>query len=483
MKNIDHLRSDFLSSVVVFLVALPLCLGISIASGTPPIYGLISGIIGGIIIGYFGGAPLQVSGPAAGLAVMVYDFIQSYGLGSLAALGIIVGTFQLIIFIFKLADYFKAISPSLIKGLLGGIGLLILTSQIYVAMDIAPVGNGLENIINMPETFFSYIIETDSGRNSLIIAVITLLTIIVWGTKGGKAAQIIPPPLLAVIVATASAHTLGFNIKFITLPDNILSELNYVNTSSFNFITPLAFLKMLGIAFVATAETLLSTTAIDRLSKSQSNYNKEMLGQGIGNFIAGLFGALPITGVIVRSSANLHAGAKTKWSSILHGCWLLIMVFIFSKVLHYIPMSALAGILIFTGWKLLEVKSIPYLIKKSKSEAIIYFTTLILIVAIDLLTGVVVGFIFSIALLAKKSKDLIVETNSKENKFTLKLSGEASFMQIPRMSIVFSQIKTEKQVDINTTALTSKDWAFEENINQKIIELKARGIKASLISS
>jgi len=482
MKKNNQFQADFLSSIVVFLVALPLCLGISIASGTPPIYGLISGIIGGIIIGYFGGAPLQVSGPAAGLAVMVYEFIQSYGIGSLAALGVVVGIFQVLIFVFKLADYFKAISPSLIKGLLGGIGLLILTSQVYVAFDTGPVGNGLENIIKMPESFISYIVETGSGRNALIIAVITLLTIIIWGAKGGKAAQIVPPPLLAVIVATGSAHLLGYNVKFITLPENILGGLNYVNAKSFSFMTPIAFLKMLGIAFVATAETLLSTSAIDRLSKSQSNYNKEMLGQGIGNFIAGLFGALPITGVIVRSSANIHAGAKTKWSAIFHGIWLLIMVFIFSNILQYIPMSALAGILIFTGWKLLDIKSIPALVKKSKSEAIIYFVTLSLIVSVDLLTGVVVGFIFSIALLAKRSKKLKVETVTKENKFTLKLSGEASFMQIPRMSLVFAEIEKENHVVINTQDLTSKDWAFEENINQKLMELEARGIKTNLVT-
>ena len=145
-------------------------------------------------------------------------------------------------------------------------------------------------------------------------------------------------------------------------------------------------------------------------------------------------------------------------------------------------MSALAGILIFTGWKLLDIKSIPALVKKSKSEAIIYFVTLSLIVSVDLLTGVVVGFIFSIALLAKRSKKLKVETVTKENKFTLKLSGEASFMQIPRMSLVFAEIEKENHVVINTQDLTSKDWAFEENINQKLMELEARGIKTNLVT-
>ncbi len=481
MKKKSNIQADFLSSIVVFLVALPLCLGISIASGTPPIYGLISGIIGGIIIGFLGGAPLQVSGPAAGLAVMVYEFIASYGIESLAALGIVVGIFQLSIFIFKLADYFKAISPSLIKGLLGGIGLLILTSQVYVALDTSPVGGGLDNILKIPESIVSYVFTTGEGRNSSVIAVITLLSIIIWGKFGGKASKIIPPPLFAVIVATLSAMGLGFQIKFVSLPANIMSELNLVNGGSFNFITPIAILKMLGIAFVATAETLLSTSAIDRLSKGQSNYNKEMMGQGIGNFVAGIFGALPITGVIVRSSANIHAGAKTKWSAILHGFWLVIMVFVFSNILQYIPMSALAGILIFTGWRLLDVGSIPALIKKSKTEAAVYFVTLALIVSVDLLTGVVIGFIASLFLIAKLPKKFQAETKSDENEMTVNLSGEASFLQIPGFSKLFRELGGTKQITINTKGLTSKDWAFEENLEQKAMELETSGIKTKII--
>ncbi len=483
MKNKSTIQADFLSSIVVFLVALPLCMGISIASGTPPIYGLISGIIGGIVIGTIGGAPLQVSGPAAGLAVMVYDFIENYGLESLAALGIVVGIFQFLIFVFKLADYFKAISPSLIKGLLGGIGLLILTSQVYVAFDSGPVGSGLDNIIKMPQTFMAYIIHSGEGRNSFLIAMITLVTIIVWGKKGGKAAQIVPPPLLAVIVSTAVAAIIGFDIKFVSLPKDIISELNYINKNSFNFVNPIALLKMIGIAFVASAETLLSTSAIDRISKGQSNYNKEMLGQGLGNFIAGIFGALPITGVIVRSSANVHAGAKTKYSAILHGVWLLIMVFIFSNILQYIPMSALAGILIFTGWRLLDVQGIPALIKKSRAETVIYFVTLTLIVAVDLLTGVVIGFIFSLGLLAKRTKKLKVDFEAKEDNFTLNLKGEASFLQIPKLSTIFNEIGNAKSVTINTKDLVSKDWAFEENITQKCQELESRGVSTNLITN
>ena len=481
MKKLLNYQADFLSSIVVFLVALPLCMGISIASGTPPIFGLISGIIGGIVIGYLGGAPLQVSGPAAGLAVMVFEFIDSYGIESLAPLGIVVGIFQLSIYFFKLADYFKAISPALIKGLLSGIGLLILTGQIYVAFDSTPIGGGLDNIIKIPQTFFSYIIDSGHGRESFIVASITLLSIILWGKFGKNAAKIIPPPLFAVIVATIYSYFMGLNIKFVTIPENIFGELNFVSTKSFSIMTPIAFLKMIGIAFVATAETLLSTSAIDRLSKGHSNYNKEMMGQGIGNFLAGIFGVLPITGVIVRSSANIHAGAKTKYSAILHGVWLVLMVFVFSKILHYVPMSALAGILIFTGWRLLDIKSIPELLKKSKSESVIYFVTLLLIVLVDLLTGVVMGFVCSIALLAKRSKHLIINKNGDSKNPVYELKGEASFMQIPRMLESMSEIDDETSVVIDISQLNKMDWAFEEQIMAKCQELNVKGIQTKLI--
>ena len=444
----DNFNKDFLASIVVFLVALPLCMGIAIASGVPPVLGLISGMIGGIVVGSLAGAPLQVSGPAAGLAVMVFEAIDKYGMEVLAPMGIVVGAFQFSIFFFKLAIYFKAITPSLVKGLLGGIGALILISQFYVAVDGKPIGNGLQNIGHLPQLFGDLISGAAGNRSAFAVAFATLFSIPLWQKFSGKLGKVLPGPLFAVFVATGSAMVFGTDLKFINIPANILNELNFISKESLSLISPAFFGTAVAIAIVATAETLLSVKAVDQMTGKTSDYNKEIRAQGLGNFIAGVFGALPITGVIVRSSANVESGAKTRGSAVIHGFWLILMVFIFGDILAYVPNATLAGILIFTGWKLLDVKSIPAMIKKSKNEAIVYFVTMGLIVAVDLLTGVVCGFIVSVALIAKRSKDLEVqEVDKSSDKVTYKFSGKASFLQIPKISTILSDLEQKNVND------------------------------------
>ena len=483
MSGNKTFQKDFLASIVVFLVALPLCMGISIASGCPPILGLISGIIGGIVIGTFSGAPLQVSGPAAGLAVMVYEVVEKYGLEALAPLGIIVGICQVLMWVLNLSDYFKAISPSLVKGLLSGIGFLILSSQLFVALDIKPVGTGLNNLMSISGAFYDQVIASGSGRGALYICLATLAAIILWDKFFNKLAKIFPPALLSVVVATVIAFIFGSEIKYVSLPKNILNELNFMTLDSLKILSFGFVVKAIGIALVASAETLLSTSAIDRLSGRKSNYNKEMLAQGIGNSIAGFLGALPITGVIVRSSANLSSGAETRSSTILHGIWLILMVFVFTSVLELIPMASLAGVLIFTGWKLLDVKSIPGLIKKSKNEAIIYFVTFGLIVSVDLLTGVVAGFITSLFLLAKANKGLKIKENLNNGSAVFKLEGNASFLQIPKISnLIYNPkfLNGLSSVTLDISNLKYIDWAVEEQLESYKILQEKNGVPTSI---
>jgi len=456
-------------------------MGIAIASGVPPVFGLISGIIGGIIVGTFSGSPLQVSGPAAGLAVMVFEAINKFGIEVLAPLGIFVGLFQVTIYVFKLADYFKAITPSLVKGLLGGIGALILISQFYVAVDGKPIGNGLENIMGLPNLFSDLFSRESGNLSAFFVAIATLLSIPLWQKFGGKLSKIIPGPLFAVFVATGLGVGLDLKLRFINIPKNILSELNFISAESFSIIGPSFFATAFAMAMVATAETLLSVKAVDQMTGTTSDYNKEIRAQGLGNFVAGIFGALPITGVIVRSSANVESGAKTRGSAIIHGFWLIVMVFIFGEVLKFVPNSTLAGILIFTGIKLLDVKSIPGLIKKSKSEAVVYFVTMGLIVCVDLLTGVVAGFICSVALIARRSKELNlekVESGEKEIKFTFK--GQASFLQIPKISKALHGL-THRSVTIDLKNLNYLDWAVEEQLNSWKDIQSQRGMNVSIV--
>jgi MFS superfamily sulfate permease-like transporter len=241
-------------------------------------------------------------------------------------------------------------------------------------------------------------------------------------------------------------------------------------------------ISSIAIAFVASAETLLSVTAVDKLAgRGISNYNKEIMAQGFGNMLAGVFGALPITGVIVRSSANIEAGAETRVSAILHGIWLFALVFFFTDILALIPVSALAGILIFTGWKLLDIKSIPALLKRSKAEALIYFVTFGLIVSVDLLTGVIVGFLTSVAVLVHKLHSLEVHRVENENDITVSFKGTASFLQVPKISMHLSNVPTNKSVTLHLGGLNYLDWAVEEQLTAwKDIQVK-KGIDAQII--
>lgn len=472
-----NFKKDFLASLVVFLVALPLCMGIAIASGAPPILGLISGIIGGIIIGAFSGSPLQVSGPAAGLAVMVFEFINKFGLEALAPMGIIVGFSQLLVWKLRLAEYFKAISPALIKGLLSGIGLLILASQVHVAFDANPVGSGIQNIIHIPNSFYKFVLQEGTGKAPMVIAIVTLLSIILWQKFSGKIGKIIPGPLFAILLVTIATTVLDVELKFINFSENLLNEMNFISMKSLSAININLIVSAVAIAFVASAETLLSVAATDKLSgRGVSDYNKEIMAQGIGNMTAGFLGALPITGVIVRSSANVESGGSSRWSAIFHGIWLFSLVFFFSNILSYVPVSALAGILLFVGWKLLDAPSIPKLYKKNKSEALIYFVTFGLIVAVDLLTGVVAGFVVSVFVLAHKLQSLEIEMIEHEDEVQIQLKGNATFLNVPKISQHLSNGKTDKKVTVCLKDLSYIDWAVEEQINQwKDIHEKSGG--------
>ncbi|MDA8792074.1 SulP family inorganic anion transporter [Bacteriovoracaceae bacterium] len=474
-------RKDFLASIVVFFVALPLCMGISLASGVPPLYGLISGMIGGIIVGYFAGCPLQVSGPAAGLAVMVYNFVDSYGISALAPLGIIVGTTQILIYKFKLASYFKAVSPALIKGLLSGIGFIIFASQLHIALDLKPQGSGINNLITFPERAWMAI--SQNAYQSFLLCGLTIAVIVLWPKLFKKLSGIIPAPLAGIFTAAMVSYFAKLDISFINISSDLASSLNFISASSIAGITFGMVLSALAIAFVASAETLLSVAAVDRLSgQGFSSYNQEMKAQGIGNIIAGFFGVLPITGVIVRSSANIEMGAKSRGSAIIHGFWLLIMVLGLGSVLSYIPTSALAAILIITGVKLMNLPAIKGIFLKSKTEFMVFLITFLLIISVDLLAGVVSGFIVSVIFTIKNLKSFELTTEENGNKVDFIFKGTASFLHIPRIAkVLHNEGHMKKEVVLNIKNLTYKDWAIEEEISMWVDLRQKLGLTSDII--
>jgi MFS superfamily sulfate permease-like transporter len=392
--GLETIKSDLFPSFVVFLVALPLCLGISIASGVEPAQGLLSGIIGGIVVALFTGSPLQISGPSAGLAVMVLHVVNTHGPAALIPLGIIVGLFQVATALFKVAHFFEATPAPLIRGMLSGIGLLIVMSQFYIVFGLEMSSQSLQNLIGLPQVFRKILIgQLNSVQwQSGVVAFFSLLTLWLWPRGRGLVFRIVPGPLVSTLAAGFFVFFTGWEMPMVTLPDNLLWQSLQVDytpawaAASWSFVS-----YALGFAFIASAETLLCVGAVDKMSKARSEYNRTQFAQGVGNLVAGGFGALPVIGVISRSAANIEFGAKTRVASILQGLWLAGFLFI-PQVLAYIPIPALAGLLWYIGLKLLDPKTLITELQSRSKSTVIFYTTFVLTITIDLLAGVVAGF-------------------------------------------------------------------------------------------
>ncbi len=458
--------NDILASLVVFLVALPLCMGIAIASGAPPALGLITGIVGGLVVGSLAGSPLQVSGPAAGMAVLVLELINEYGLVMLGVVGLIAGAVQLTAGVLKLGQWFRAISPSVIHGMLAGIGVLILTSQFHVMLDAAPPGKGLANVLGIPKSLMDVALPMtgDTHHIAASVGILTIVTIIAWNRFKPKALAALPAPLLAVVVGSVAAALFELPIARVDVPANIAESLNVPTLEAFQraIADPNILVLGLAFAFVASAETLLCATAVDQMHTGpRTRYNKELRAQGIGNLICGAVGALPMTGVIVRSSANVDAGATTRLSAILHGVWLLATVAALPWLLSNIPMSVLAAILVYTGYKLVNLARIRKIAQFGRMELAIYFATLGGIVAVDLLTGVVIGLVLATIKIVYTFSFLGVDhvRDADANRTDLTLCGAATFLSIPKLSEALEAIPAGDEVHVHVEKLGHIDHA------------------------
>lgn len=461
------IANDLMSSVVVFLVALPLCMGVAIASGVPPAKGLITGIIGGLIVGALAGCQLQVSGPAAGLSVLIFQIIQTHGLEALGIIILMAGVLQILASILRLGQWFRASPPAVIEGMLGGIGVLIIASQVHVMVDDLPRGSGLKNLISIPEAFYKGVMPSDDTVHHLaaMIGILSIGIMIVWSFVPKKL-KAIPAPLVAVIVATVVAFVLKMPIKYVSVPSSLINEMTFPSLSKFSILLdPSIMLTALAVAIIASAETLLSATAVDQMHNGpRTKYDKEMFAQGVGNSICGFIGALPMTGVIVRSSANVNAGAKSRLSTMFHGFWILMFILFLPTLLGLIPTTSLAAILVFTGFKLVMSKNVSKLLSFGRSEFAIYLATIIGIVATDLLKGVMIGIGLSLFKLLYNFSHLdirLVKTSDK-NRATLYLKGAATFVRLPQLASTLDMISPEIELHIKLENLNYIDQACLE---------------------
>lgn len=460
------LKYDVPASVVVFLVALPLCLGIAMASGAPLFAGLLTGVIGGVVVSSISKSPLSVSGPAAGLTVIVLGAIQSLGAYETFLLAVVIaGIIQLILGVVKagmIGNYFPS---SVIVGMLAAIGITIILKQIPLALGMMEthafeLDNG-HGIGAFTDTLMSSI-----GPGALIICILSLIVLIYW-SKIPKLNKI-PAPLIVVALGIGLSFAFngtGFQLaesQFVLVPIvNSFAEFTGLFTlpDFTQIINKEVWIVAFTIAIIASLETLLSIEAVDKIDPFKRNTptNRELIAQGVGNITSGLLGGLPMTSVIVRSSANVNAGGRTRQSALLHGIWLLLAILIIPNVLNFIPLSCLAAILLQTGFKLAKPALFTSMYKKGLDQFIPFFATIVAIVLTDLLMGVGIGLVVATFYILKANmqnafKFDIVKQDDYD-KAVITLAEEVSFLnKAPIQQKLYSLPKSVGLIVINGTA-------------------------------
>ena len=472
---------DFTASIVVFLVAMPLCMGIAIASGVPPEKGLVTGIIGGLVVGLFAGSPLQVSGPAAGLAVIVFEFVREHGLEALGPVLLLAGLLQLAAGALKLGGMFRAISPAVVHGMLAGIGALILIGQFHVLFDAKPMSSGLENIAAMPARILGLSpTNWQATEFALALGLITVAVMLGWEKLRPASLKLVPGALLGVVAATMVAWGSGLDVARIAVPESLAGALTLPGQGYLaTLANPALIVTAIAIAFIASAETLLSAAAVDRMHDGvRTEYNKELRAQGIGNLLCGLVGALPMTGVIVRSSANVQAGARTRLSTVLHGAWILGFVALLPWLLREVPMAALGGVLVVTGWRLISLTHVRHLFHvHGVLPAAIWAVTFVLVVTTDLLTGVLVGLALSALELLPNVRNLRLHLKHREDGETthVELGGGATFLGLTRLNALLERIPGGRKVHLDLDGVKSMDHTTAETLSEWLARQRQGG--------
>jgi MFS superfamily sulfate permease-like transporter len=480
----SNLVHDGPASLVVFFVALPLCMGVAIASGVPPAAGLITGIVGGLVVGWLSGSPMQVSGPAAGLIVLVYDLVATRGVRALAVVLLLAGLMQLAAGVLRLAPWFRAVAPAVIVGMLAGIGALILVGQLHVMMDVSPMPDGLSNLLTLPDTVWRAVNPDESFNHhrAAFVGVLTILIILVWQAFLQKRV-FVPGTLVAVLVASFLAVGMGWQIRYVVVPADFTHAIRLLQPEDLRpafaaDTAPALWIEAVVIAVIASAESLLCATAVDRLHQGpRTQYDRELIAQGIGNMICALLGGLPMTGVIVRSSANVYAGARTRASAILHGFWILVVVMFLPWLLSFVPVACLAGILVYTGFKLIDLHAVRNLWRVGKGEAFICLATFAVIVAEDLLTGVLVGVALSgVKLLFTFSRLKVrMESDTAQKRTTLLLEGAATFLRLPKLAESLERVPAGHELHVHFERLTYIDHACMDLLTSWAKQHEAQG--------
>lgn len=508
MNAFKHLKNDLPASIVVFFVALPLCLGIALASGAPLFAGIIAGIVGGIVVGMASGSPLGVSGPAAGLAVIVLTAIGTLGSYQAFLTAVVLAGILQLLFGYAKAGFIAYFFPSsVIKGMLTGIGLLIILKQIPHAIGWDRDAEGDDAFLQADgQNTFSEISKALEyiTPGAIIIASISLAIIILWDTvltKKHKIFQLIQGPIVVVVLGIFMniAYSKGMlpytlnakQVVSIPVPNSMQSFFGQFTFPNFSAIKNFEVWKIaIVIAIVASLETLLCVEATDKLDpdKRITPTNRELKAQGLGNIISGLIGGLPLTQVIVRSSANINFGGKTKMSAIFHGIFLLISAIFIARVLNLIPLASLAAILLMVGYKLAKPSLFKQMYKLGWEQFMPFLATIIAILATDLLKGITVGILVGIFYTLRHSyrnshhvKDIVSDENGKALHH-LVLAEEVSFFNKASLLNTLDSIPPNSKVIIDCTNSKSLAYDVIEIIYDYELNAKTKNIQVEKIN-
>ena len=502
----SNLRSDIPSGLVVFLVALPLCLGIALASGAPLFSGLITGIVGGIVVGFLSGSHVSVSGPAAGLTVIVLTAIDDLGsFEAFLAAVLLAGVLQFLMGVAKAGIVSHYFPSSVIKGMLAAIGLILIMKQIPHAVGWdADYEGDLSFFQPDGENTFSEIFKALDfiQPGAAIICAICLAIMILWELPAIKRAgwtKLFPGALVAVILGIVINQLYGSirpewqlgaeHLVRIPIADNPEEFIGQFTLPDFKiFSSGTLYVTAVTIAIVASLETLLCIEATDKLDKLKriTSTNRELRAQGIGNIVAGLIGGLPMTSVIVRSSANIDSGARSKFSAIFHGVLLLLSIIFIPKILNMIPLAALAAILLIIGYKLTKIPLIKSMYKLGWSQFIPFISTIIAILFTDLLKGIVIGMgvaiFFILRNVYKSPYHFDEERDGDRQRVKIRLAEEVTFINKGSMLLTLQRLPENAIVTIDGSSSKNIDYDVLEVIENFRETAKRKNIELNLIN-
>jgi len=500
------LKNDIPASIVVFFVALPLCLGIALASGAPLFSGLIAGIVGGIVVGALSGSQIGVSGPAAGLAAIVLTAIGALGSFENFLVAVVLGGIIQVIFGVLRAGIIGYYFPSsVIKGMLTGIGIIIILKQIphFFGYDADPEGDFAFSQVDGENTFSELgVMLNNISLGPTIVAIVGLSILLLWDkvlAKKGKIFKIIQGPLVAVVfgiiyyVATKGTEygIETIHLVSVPIPEDFSSFLTQFSFPNFSAITnPAIWITAFTIALVASLETLLCVEATDKLDpeKRVTPTNRELMAQGTGNIISGLIGGLPITQVIVRSSANIQSGGKTKMSAIIHGFFLLISVVLIPGLLNMIPLSVLAAILLIVGFKLAKPALFKVIYNQGWNQFLPFIITVLGIVFTDLLVGIGMGLAVGIVVILIKSYqnshflNMVDDVSNGKHKIQMTLAEEVTFFNKGAILNELDSLPENSYLELDVRKTRYLDNDIIEILEDFALKAKNRNIDIKLIS-